>query len=251
MSRLPIDNRLPFYVLIETQSSVDQMPRLESYMEHCLNRGIAIDATIAQNETQVRPCNAHARGVRVGWWGGAAPLTGPGRDGFSPLRRFFSTGRQHLAHPRDHPGGVPARGRRLQVRPVAAGRQVLRPDHRHARAPQGRLPGRRLVRLRPPRRRCVPPVAPCRPPSPHWRHSQQRLGGRRVGCRPRQPAPQHRQQGLFARAVQRRRAVHLRVYRSVIFDGGRESGVGVLMLCWAARSQRRTAGPFRRSTAWA
>jgi (R)-2-hydroxyglutarate---pyruvate transhydrogenase len=54
-ARVPIDNTLPFYVLVETQSAADQTERLEAYMAHCLDRGLAADATIAQNEGQVGP----------------------------------------------------------------------------------------------------------------------------------------------------------------------------------------------------
>ena len=51
--RVPIDDVWPFYVLLETQSAVDQEERVEAFLEHCLERGVAADGTIAQNETQV------------------------------------------------------------------------------------------------------------------------------------------------------------------------------------------------------
>jgi hypothetical protein len=65
-ARVPIDNTLPFYVLVETQSAADQTERLEAYMAHCLDRGLAADATIAQNEGQVGPvCARTHRRLRI------------------------------------------------------------------------------------------------------------------------------------------------------------------------------------------
>jgi len=53
-ARLPIDNSLPFYVLVETQSAVDQSERIEAFISDCLDKNVAADGTIAQNDTQVR-----------------------------------------------------------------------------------------------------------------------------------------------------------------------------------------------------